>query len=74
MHMSSIAAVDFLVETSRSGICKMGAIIPHKPIFPSRLGLSSDAWLRAFPPVRPPCHLPALSSHSPGLKVHTTQS
>lgn len=49
MHMSSIAAVDFLVETSRSGICKMGAIIPHKPIFPSRLGLSSDAWLGAYP-------------------------
>lgn len=49
MHINSIAAVDFLVETSRSGTCKMGATIPHKPLVPSCLGLSSAAWLRAYP-------------------------
>lgn len=50
MNINSIAAVHFLVETSRSGICEMGAIIPHEPIFPSRLGLSANAWLRAYHP------------------------
>lgn len=35
MNVKSIAVVDFVVETSGKGICKMGAVIPFEPLFPT---------------------------------------
>lgn len=73
MNVKSIAVVDFLVETSGNGICKVGAVILLKPLFPTHHGATiQDLAQSLLPPVRPPCHLPAVGSHSPGLKVHTT--
>lgn len=59
--------MDFVVETSGKGICKMGAVIPFEPLFPS----SHEVILQSLAegllsPLWPPCHLSALSSHSPG--------
>lgn len=38
MNVKSIAVVDFLVETSGKGICKVGAVILLKPLFPTHHG------------------------------------
>lgn len=58
--------MDFVVETSGKGICKMGAVIPFEALFPSshEVILQSPAQ-SLLSPLRPPCHLSALSSHSP---------
>lgn len=75
MNIKSIATVDFLVGTSGSGICEMGAVISREPSFPSHHGVIFQGLAQGLlPPVRAQCHLPSLSSHSPGLKVHITQS
>lgn len=66
--------VDFLLETSGRGICKMGTLLLSNSSSPPRVILQGLApGLLGPGPGRPPSRLPALSCQSPFLKVCVIQ-
>lgn len=68
VNVMTTAVVDFLVETTGRGTCKMGAVFPLTPLPFLPWGYRPKAWLRARYPSKAtklspssqlPQHLPA---------------